>query len=811
MKHTLRQPLLVIAAVFSTVCLFSPHQAAPGEAPLRVSGIFPHLTVYNGRLDPTKNVYTGGGGECGIGAVVPWAGRLWLITYPPHMIRGSSDKLWEIDEQLRLTARPESVGGTHANRMIHRESRQLIIGPYLIDEKGNVRALDVKNQLVGRMTATARHLTDPANMVYFYDMEGAVYEVNVHTLAVNKLFEKPVPGWHGKGAYTGQGRLIVANNGEHAAGGVGYSKLLVGGKPRSDEDCGVLAEWDSQQWRIIARRQFLDVTGPGGIEGHARDDDPVWAIGWDKRSVLLNLLDDGRWFTYRLPKASHAYDPKHGWYTEWPRIREAAPGKWLMDMHGMFFEFPPTFRRGQTVGLQALASHLRYVPDFCHWRGETIIAADDTSIMANPMAGLSQSNLWFGRYDELVHWGPKSGWGGPWLNDHVRADQPSEPFLIAGFTHRCLHLAHQANAPVRFTIEIDPRGDETFEPFRTVEVPAEGYAFVVLPADLKAVWLRVRTDRDTQATAYLHLRSPRPVAEGDAKMFAALAEVSESNVCGGLIRPGPTSPLQYVAQVVENDGRREAYYELDEKLQFIAPPKNESEKVKQFAAVKLDFDADDASVVMTQNNKRYRLPKGDPRFDRPLPLGCPRGIREIQSERYMMNIHGTFYEMPRDAGLPQIRPVASHNKQIMDYCSWRGLLVLSGTKPGAKPDGQFFAAADGVVGLWFGNVDDLWRLGKPVGRGGPWLNTVVEPDQPSDPYLMTNYDRKRMTLKHDADQPVAFRIEVNFDHSSWRLYQRFVVPPGESVEHDFPEGYGAHWLRAIVDRPCHATVQLIYE
>ena len=68
-----------------------------------------------------------------------------------------------------------------------------------------------------------------------------------------------------------------------------------------------------------------------------------------------------------------------------------------------------------------------------------------------------------------------------------------------------------------------------------------------------------------------------------------------------------------------------------------------------------------------------------------------------------------------------------------------------------------------------------------------------------------------MTLKHDADQPVAFRIEVNFDHSSWRLYQRFVVPPGESVEHDFPEGYGAHWLRAIVDRPCHATVQLIYE
>jgi hypothetical protein len=48
------------------------------------------------------------------------------------------------------------------------------------------------------MTANARHLTDPTNMVYFYDMERILYEVNVHTLAVNKLFNKPVPGWHGK-------------------------------------------------------------------------------------------------------------------------------------------------------------------------------------------------------------------------------------------------------------------------------------------------------------------------------------------------------------------------------------------------------------------------------------------------------------------------------------------------------------------------------------------------------------------------------------------------------------------------------------
>ena len=39
------------------------------------------------------------------------------------------------------STRPESVGGTPANRMIHRESQQLNIGPYFIDARGHVRAI----------------------------------------------------------------------------------------------------------------------------------------------------------------------------------------------------------------------------------------------------------------------------------------------------------------------------------------------------------------------------------------------------------------------------------------------------------------------------------------------------------------------------------------------------------------------------------------------------------------------------------------------------------------------------------------------
>ena len=68
----------------------------------QISGIYPHLAMFNDE------------GECGTGAVVPWSGRLWVITHGPHLPFGSSDKLHEINHSLEQIIRPESVGGTPA-------------------------------------------------------------------------------------------------------------------------------------------------------------------------------------------------------------------------------------------------------------------------------------------------------------------------------------------------------------------------------------------------------------------------------------------------------------------------------------------------------------------------------------------------------------------------------------------------------------------------------------------------------------------------------------------------------------------------
>ena len=181
-------------------------------------------------------------GECGTGAVVPWANRLWAVTYAPDMPSGSSDKLYEITPELQQIIRPESIGGTPANRMIHNESQQLFIGPYAINAQGDVRVIPY-NKMFGRPTGNARHLTNPANKIYYATMEEGIYEVDVHTLEVTELWadeqkkagrHAKLPGYHGKGLYSGQGRIVYANNGDHAAAAMVNPAV----------PSGVLAQWD---------------------------------------------------------------------------------------------------------------------------------------------------------------------------------------------------------------------------------------------------------------------------------------------------------------------------------------------------------------------------------------------------------------------------------------------------------------------------------------------------------------------------------------------------------------------------------------
>jgi len=789
--------------------LAAESRPATSPEPLCISGIYPHLAVMNHSR------------ECGIGAVVPWTGKLWFITYAPHKPLGSDDKLYWIDRGCRLGAWPGSVGGTPAGRMIHRESNQLIIGPYLIDAKGHVRVIPPK-RMPGRITAVARHLSEPERKVYFITMEEGLYEVDVYTLDVKTIHADRnargvpdlLPGCHGKGGYTAQGRLVVSNNGEPGKAP----------SPFDPGEAGCLAEWDGKNWQVIERHQFTEVTGPGGIYGNQSDGDPLWATGWDRRSVILKLLDHGRYFTFRLPKASFTYDARHGWYTEWPRIRPLDEKRCLMTMHGMFWEFPRSFSRRSPRGIRPLSTYHQIVGDFCLFNGRVVLGCDHHSAFGNPLFAQAQSNLQFVDYEQLRALGPPLGFGAVWLRDKVKANEPSDPFLLAGFSRRVLHLAHDADHAVDFLLEVDRQGNGRFEPGARITVPAGGYRWHLFDPDEPIEWVRLRAGQDCpQATACFHLAAadPRPLQARQPRFAALVPAGSNRAFTAGLLCPrgSDRGTLQLAALRVAADGKvtELGYYEVDQHMQLRAVDDRRAwETLKQRAGIhRPDFQVDRASVVVTdRSGRRFRLPKGHAEFDRPMACGWPRGVREIATERQVFNSHGTFYELPRPecGGMWRIKPICTHNRRIYDYCIWRGLLVMAGCPADAEPDGHYFASRDGQVGLWFGATDDLWSLGKPHGRGGPWLDTPVKAGEPSDPYLMAGYDRKTISLSHRSKQPVRFTVEVDFlGDGTWRTYETFQVPAGKVLSHEFPAGYSAHWIRLRTDRDTTATAQLVYQ
>ncbi len=789
-------------------------RADDGE-PISISGRYPHLAMFNH------------GQECGIGAVVPWAGKLWAVTYSPHMPRGSDDKLYAVDRSLGIEVFPGSVGGTPANRLIHRESNQLIIGPYFIDAQRNVRVLPY-SKAPGRPTATTRHLNQPADKVYLFTMEEGLYEIDVHSLDVKTIhpdghaqgFVDYLPGYHGKGAYVGQGRLVVANNG---------AKRSRYAFPYNDKT-GCLAEWDGSRWGVLEEKPFCEVTGPGGIEGNAREDDPIWATGWDRRSVILKLLDGGRWYTFRLPIGDYSYTAAHGWFTEWPRIREVVPArndqpeKLLMNMHGLWFDFPKTFSAKQTAGIRPLAGYLKITADFCHFDGRIVFACDDTAITGgNRFVNQSQSNLWFTSFEALGDCGRPAGWGGVWVRDDVEANRPSDPYLLAGFQHRVLHLTHESDHAVRFTIEVDRQGDGQWTVASHVTVPGNGYRYVVLDRSIQGQWIRLRSDKDAKgATAYFHY-GPGGGAVSDPAIAANLADVRDPAPCSvGIVRPrgGDLGTLQFLAHREDEHGRKQGksvYYEMgpDMKLRTGTETADAEDYLRKTAGLEgADFQVDAASVVVTEGERRYRLPKSHPGYDAAWSVGWPRGIREVVTERRLLNCHGTIYVLPHKAAgsIATIKPVCTHDKRITDFCSWRGLLVLAGVRTTTTPDMHTIVSEDGQAALWCGDVDDLWKLGKPRGVGGPLRDTPVRPGEPSDPYLMTGYDHKHVLLSHDSQQDVTFSIQVDFlCDDTWKIYRRLSVPAGKTVQHTFPEGFSAHWVRLQVDRPCRATARFRYE
>lgn len=783
-------------------------------------GVYPHLAYYNNE------------GECGTGAVVPWQGKLWVITYGPHLPFGSSDKLYEIDDTLGINVRPESVGGTPADRMIHRESNQLIIGPYFIDKDCNVRSLSYKDAQ-GRYTGVARHLTDPAHKVYIATMEEGFYEVDVNTLQHKELYPDAntgvhndtgvnpennlLPGAHGKGLYSGQGVLVFSNNGE----------AIPEALEKFNIPSGCLAEWDGKDWKVVRRNQFTEVTGPGGIYGNPSPaTDPIYALGWDYKSVLLGVRENGGWSFYRLPKASNSYDGAHGWNTEWPRIREVGTQSdpfMLMTMHGMFWKFPQRFGKNNNSGIMPLSAYLKVIGDFTRWNDRLVFGCDDSAQkeflnkrrikgdIAGP--GQSNSNLWFLEPGQVSELGPTNATGSVWLNEDIKSGEASDPFLFGPWAKRCAWIRNDGKEAVTFQF-LTKGADGKDKVLKTVTVPASDSRFAEFSAADKGEWIRVVADKDTKGSVVFSFASKETRTEEMSPIFAGLSKIGEKHDSEGLMLC--LSQNRRKLGVAANTADGSAYYDLDGDM--LLQRRDSMEKAsyirKNLAIRSEGMEITPGSVLITDDKgRRWHLPLGTRAFTEPTRQNAMRVCREVSTERDLLNLHGTFYELPAENadGFAKVRPIASHNLGINDYASYRGMLLMSGCNADNADNQRIVTSDDGKLSLWAGVIDDLWKLGKPTGNGGPWVDRHVSAGEYSEPYLIGFYDRRTLNLSHKSDHKVKFTVEADpTGEGDWMHYADFEVNPDDSFIYKFPDSFQARWIRFKTDAPCVATTWLEY-
>jgi len=176
-----------------------------------------------------------------------------------------------------------------------------------------------------------------------------------------------------------------------------------------------------------------------------------------------------------------------------------------------------------------------------------------------------------GIYPHLAMFGDEGecGTGGVvWLEDDVKAGVPSEPFLFSGFAHRSLFLKHAGATEVTFHLEVDSRGDGSWNTLRTLTVPPQGTASVLFAPAESGAWVRLiaRTDAP-QATAFFLYRAEDARNPQATRIVAGIAGTAGAATPGGLLhaRGAEFMTLRFLARNADGDL---GCYDLDGNLRL---------------------------------------------------------------------------------------------------------------------------------------------------------------------------------------------------------------------------------------------------
>ena len=186
-------------------------------------------------------------------------------------------------------------------------------------------------------------------------------------------------------------------------------------------------------------------------------------------------------------------------------------------------------------------------------------------------------------------------------------------------------------------------------------------------------------------------------------------------------------------------------------------------------------------------------------------------IREVETEHFLMDIHGMFYELqplPFENRIWGVKPICQHLRIIPDFCAYRGMFAVGGNQTTPNAD-NYAVAGQPQSGIWFGKTDDLWSWGKPAGWGGPWWKSSVKKGVASDPFLLTGFEHKMVHI--NTDKATDFVVEIDFiGDGTWNRYDVLKVPAEGYQKHIFPDAFSAHWVRLIPQSDCRVTASFFF-